>query len=338
MPRALFFKMILVFIPISRDNFIMPRLQKAKKRTQKSAKFSAHRSSHIISFFIMALFLGVTFALVFLLKQTQDPRTSAAVNLVNCTVTQANEAIDGEEQAFLGLLNAYRQQNGVGTVKFSPNLNRAAAWMSQDMMAKNYFDHTDSFSRLPFQRIKDCGYEGSGTGENIATGNATAQSVLNSWKASPAHNELMLNSTYQVIGIARSGELWTLDLGNTDDTNVIPTSGPTPTQTVPSPVCGGSMSNACPTEPITPPVPTTVIPTAITPTAQPTLMLPTDVPSPTPTLQPTSAEMPTPTTAQNTPTVTPPGGGAQQPVNGFFNLILQFLLAILALFASLLGR
>lgn len=313
----------------------MPKIQKAKKRAQKPAAALRDHKPHIISFFIMTLFLGITFALVFLLKQEQDPRTSAAVNLINCAVSATDEAIESEEQVFLALLNAYRQQNGRDTVKFSSNLNRAAAWMSNDMLTKNYFEHTDSFNRQPFQRIADCGYAGLGTGENIATGQETAQEALDAWKASASHNQVMLNPTYTVIGIARSGGLWTLDLGTTDDS----APSPTATGTVPSPVCGGSTNNACPTEPVpTTPQPTTIIPTQVTPTQIPTLPQPTDTPIPTPTIEPTITESPTPTTTTPTTTVAPTPPASGQPANGIINLLLQLMLALLALLAGLLGR
>src|SRR5216117_220048 len=47
-------------------------------------------------------------------------------------------ALDGEEQAFLGLINQYRAQNGLGGLSLDGQLNDASKWMSQDMCAKNY--------------------------------------------------------------------------------------------------------------------------------------------------------------------------------------------------------
>ncbi|HEV8574971.1 MAG TPA: hypothetical protein VGR43_09720, partial [Dehalococcoidia bacterium] len=48
-------------------------------------------------------------------------------------------ALDGEEQAFLGLINQYRAQNGLGALSQQGQLNSASLWMSQDMGANNYF-------------------------------------------------------------------------------------------------------------------------------------------------------------------------------------------------------
>jgi len=51
----------------------------------------------------------------------------------------AQAAIDGEEQAFLTLINDYRQANGLGTLSFDSQLNNASEWMSGDMAANNYW-------------------------------------------------------------------------------------------------------------------------------------------------------------------------------------------------------
>ncbi|MFB3093256.1 MAG: CAP domain-containing protein, partial [Dehalococcoidia bacterium] len=54
---------------------------------------------------------------------------------------EADPAIDGEEQAFLGLINNYRAQNGLGTLSFNTELNNAGDWMSNDMGVNDYFSH-----------------------------------------------------------------------------------------------------------------------------------------------------------------------------------------------------
>ena len=143
--------------------------------------------------------------------------------LTNCTV--ADNSVDSEEQAFLGLINAYRAQNGKGALTISTNLGRAATWHGGDMGTKNYFSHTDSLGRSPSTRAQNCDYPG-GAGENIAAGTnwSSAQSVFNAWKASSGHNANMLNGGYTKIGIARvytAGSqyswYWVTDFGLVDD-------------------------------------------------------------------------------------------------------------------------
>jgi uncharacterized protein YkwD len=113
--------------------------------------------------------------------------------------------MDSEELAFVTLINNYRQQNGLQPLKISDKQDAAAGWMSADMAAKNYFSHTDSLGRDPFQRMAAFGYSyNTAKGENIAAGNSTASATFTQWKNSSGHNANMLNANYKVMGIARA--------------------------------------------------------------------------------------------------------------------------------------
>lgn len=220
-----------------------------------------------------------------------------AAALTNCTVS--HDALDSEEQAFLGLINAYRAENGLAALTVSTNLNRGSAWMVNDMAANNYFAHTDSAGRSAYQRAIDCGYP-QGAGENLAAGSnwSTAQAVMTAWKASAGHNTNMLTGYYRQIGIARYylagsqyGWYWATTFGSIDDGT------------------GGGAS----------PPPATAIPTG-TATPVPAANTPTQPPAPTatrtqaaPASTPTSsgpAPSPSPTAALATSTPASPGGGS----------------------------
>src|SRR3712207_6412476 len=56
-------------------------------------------------------------------------------------ITTAEYCADGEEQAFLALINAYRAQNGLGALAMSQTLGTAAEHHSLDMANNNYFSH-----------------------------------------------------------------------------------------------------------------------------------------------------------------------------------------------------
>jgi uncharacterized protein YkwD len=68
------------------------------------------------------------------------------------------QTLDSEEQAFLTLINNYRQASGLQPLQVSVTLTNASKWMSNDMATKNYFSHTDSLGRDPYQRLIDFGY------------------------------------------------------------------------------------------------------------------------------------------------------------------------------------
>ena len=137
------------------------------------------------------------------------------------TPTPTSGTLDAEESAFLNLINNYRQTNGLAPLKLNTTLTTASKWMSQDMASKNYFSHTDSLGRDPFQRMAAFGYTANTSkGENIAAGYQTATAVFDAWKASAGHNANMLSSSYTVIGIGRAydarstyGWYWTTDFG-----------------------------------------------------------------------------------------------------------------------------
>ena len=194
--------------------------------------------------------------------------------LTNCTVS--DNTVDAEEQAFLGLINTYRAQNGLAALSMSTNLNRASTWMAADMGVKAYFSHTDSLGRSPSTRAIDCGYP-QGAGENIAAGTnwSSASAVFAAWKGSAGHNANMLNGSYKQIGIARVytagspyGWYWVTDFGTTNDG----TSG-----------SGGGTANptATPTRTATQPPAATATPTR-TPTQPPATSGPASISSPAP--------------------------------------------------------
>ncbi len=207
---------------------------------------------------IAAVLAGVSLA------DTRSERASAAVQL------------GPEEQAFMGLLNDYRAQNGLGPIGLDSSIQTAAEWMSTDMGENDYFSHTDSLGRSPWDRMCDSGYcYNTWKGENIAAGYQTAQAVFDAWRDSPGHNANMLGENYLVMGIAlvytqasTFGYYWTNDFGGyvaepspppAPSQTATPTLSPTPSPASPSPT----------TSPTPTPTGTPAPPPSATPTATP---------------------------------------------------------------------
>lgn len=247
---------------------------------------------------VVALGLSIFGALLLALSGLAQ-RSEQVHALTNCSV--ADYSLDGEEQAFLTLINNYRAANGLGALLISTNLNRAAAWMSNDMGVNARFDHTDSLGRSPYSRAIDCDYV-TGAGENIAAGTAwsSAQTVMDAWKASPGHNTNMLTSYYQQIGIARVnvpgspyGWYWTTNFGAANDG----TGGALPATNTPTPAPATNTPAAA-----------TATPTslAVLPTNTP-VPVPTNTPVPVPTSSGGGAATATPVPPTSTPTMAPSG-------------------------------
>jgi hypothetical protein len=158
--------------------------------------------------------------------------------------------LDADEQAFVTLINTYRQQNGLVPLKISDRLQAAAEWMSLDMAQKNYFNHTDSLGRDPFQRMTAFGYAYSTyKGENIAAGHGTATETFDQWKNSAGHNANMLNGNYRVMGIGRAyvagstyRYYWTNDFGGYDDSGTPLADTTAPTVSLTAPANGATVS------------------------------------------------------------------------------------------------
>ncbi len=141
--------------------------------------------------------------------------------IVSGFVRAQTPTLDSEEQMMQKLINDYRAQNGLNPLRVSVALTRAADWMSADMAARNYFNHTDSQGRDPFVRMTAFGYNYGGyRGENIAGGYNDAARTFNLWRNSPGHNAVMLSANFNVIGISRAFNqsstykwYWTTDFG-----------------------------------------------------------------------------------------------------------------------------
>jgi len=152
------------------------------------------------------------------LAWTAGAPTSASA-LSNCAV--ADLSVDSEEQAFLGLINAYRARHNAPALAMDPALTRAATWMAEDLAGRSTFAHTDSLGRSPWKRMPDCGVETPG-GENLAAGtnSSSAQWALDAWISSASHREVMLTAEFKSIGISRVyrsgsyyGWYWVTDFG-----------------------------------------------------------------------------------------------------------------------------
>ncbi|MGE3076470.1 MAG: CAP domain-containing protein [Dehalococcoidia bacterium] len=180
--------------------------------------------------------LGAIFMLgAFAWTAAASPAASA---LNNCNVDDLT--VDGEEQAFLQLINQYRAGKGADALSIDPALTRASTWMASDLAGRGDFSHTDSSGRSPWTRMPDCGVA-IPAGENLAAGTnySAAQTALTAWINSPSHRDVMLDKTFKTIGISRVyregsryGWYWVTDFGyGNGNTTSVATTTPTPAPT-----------------------------------------------------------------------------------------------------------
>ncbi|WP_223151842.1 CAP domain-containing protein [Chitinophaga qingshengii] len=127
-----------------------------------------------------------------------------------------------DRNALLTLVNGVRakgcncggqQMPPVGPVTWNDLLEKAAYDHSADMNKNNYFDHNSPSGTDPGARLDAVGYKWNTYGENIAKGYMDEQSVITGWINSPGHCKNIMNGNFKEMGIGKSGNYWTMDLG-----------------------------------------------------------------------------------------------------------------------------
>jgi uncharacterized protein YkwD len=115
--------------------------------------------------------------------------------------------------ATLCLINREREQHGEVALRESPDLLSAAQRHSEDMIARDYFDHTTPSGEEFGTRIMASGYVRRGEayelGENIDCGTlylASPSATVKAWMNSPEHRENILNGEFKETGIGVAAE------------------------------------------------------------------------------------------------------------------------------------
>ncbi len=121
----------------------------------------------------------------------------------DCTSGQASEQC-GVFQA----VNRERVDAGLPALEYDVDLALAAQRHAEDMAANGYFDHTSQDGRDFGQRASDAGYTGSPRGENIAQGQQSPESVMESWMNSPGHRANILSEGSNEIGVGFAESHW----------------------------------------------------------------------------------------------------------------------------------
>ena len=105
------------------------------------------------------------------------------------------------QQQVLDLVNAERAKRGISALTLDSSLSSVATKKSQDMVNKNYFDHTSPTYGSPFDMMKQFGISYRSAGENIAKGQKTPQEVVAAWMNSEGHRKNILNPNFTNLGV-----------------------------------------------------------------------------------------------------------------------------------------
>ncbi|MFI0742149.1 CAP domain-containing protein [Streptomyces sp. NPDC021100] len=154
--------------------------------------------------------------------QQQGSRTSDSARTTTKSAAKAPAPSRGDvggslQQQVTAIVNAERAKAGCSPVRLNSLLTQAAQGHSDDMAARNFFDHTNPDGKGPGDRITAVGYRWSTYGENIAYGQQTPASVMDTWMHSSGHRANILNCSFDEIGVginnAPGGPRWTQVFG-----------------------------------------------------------------------------------------------------------------------------
>ncbi|MGI5373162.1 sigma-70 family RNA polymerase sigma factor [Streptomyces sp. CA-251387] len=150
-------------------------------------------------------------------RKSPTPQQSPRPTRAAASTPQSQPAPTDTVGQVVALVNKERADAGCGPLTEDPLLNKAAQGHSDDMAARNFFDHTNPDGADPGQRITAAGYTWSTYGENIAQGQQTPEAVMDSWMNSPGHRANILNCSFKDIGVGihdgSGGPWWTQNFG-----------------------------------------------------------------------------------------------------------------------------
>ncbi len=138
------------------------------------------------------------------------PREADAQGQCNSSATQHSQPPSGGPQAaspngiiqaLLALVNQERQQVGLSALVLDEQLNQAAQRQAEDLARRGSLSHRGTEGSTMQTRIEDAGYSWSAIGENIAMGQTSPQTVMDSWMGSSGHRQNILNPAFSELGV-----------------------------------------------------------------------------------------------------------------------------------------
>ena len=135
------------------------------------------------------------------------PAFTAAPTAAPTVILTASD--DDYNSGILELVNQYRQQAGLNTLKYSSKLQKAADIRAREIVT--LFDHTRPNGASCSTAVTDDGISFSAFGENIfmcsGVSNVTSKLIFDAWMDSPSHRENILREGFMdmCIGIYSAG-------------------------------------------------------------------------------------------------------------------------------------
>jgi uncharacterized protein YkwD len=97
-------------------------------------------------------------------------------------------------------LNHERSERRIPPLRQQPRLDRVAQDYAERMLREGFYEHHDPTGASVLERVQAIGYSFSMVGENLASGQFTAEQVFDGWLGSPEHRENLLDRDFREVG------------------------------------------------------------------------------------------------------------------------------------------
>lgn len=105
-------------------------------------------------------------------------------------------------QAVLAEVNTARAKNGLSALTLDANMNRAAAVRAAELAQS--FSHTRPNGSRGLTALNEAGVSYRTAGENIASGQQSAQAVVSAWMNSSGHRANILSALFGRMGVGQA--------------------------------------------------------------------------------------------------------------------------------------
>ena len=142
----------------------------------------------------------------------------AALTLAGLSGPAASDALERSAQGAVAAVNAVRAQGGLGALRRSAPLDRAARAQADWLARAGHLSHRGRGGSTSLQRVRSAGYGACFAAENLARGPQGARDAARAWLASAGHRRNVLSRRASEVGVAvrpdRSGRpIWVMVFG-----------------------------------------------------------------------------------------------------------------------------
>jgi uncharacterized protein YkwD len=156
---------------------------------------------HLTKTFCGILFLLAGLAVVPAVDRSRSAQASTSVEDADRRVLQlVNEARSKSRRC------GWRRHAAAPPLVASVTLQRVALAHARDLAARGELDHVGRDGSTAAERVTRAGYRWRVTGENIASGQPSAEIVVAGWLRSPRHCANIMDPDFTELGVGRAVE------------------------------------------------------------------------------------------------------------------------------------